>query len=100
MTRRLSSSPNYVSLWIDHPAVGCGWRTYVVVYRGRIRMRLVCVATMEAINLTRVEFEAAQPKQPLFYRSRLEARMRANAADFAASKSVLQKAITAIKEAA
>lgn len=57
-----SSSDKAVSLWIDHQAVGCGERCFLVVKRGRKWVRLLYAPTLTLLNVERAAFEAARPQ--------------------------------------
>lgn len=43
----------YLSLYLDHPKVGCGWRAYLVLKEGHKWTRLFCTETAEALTLPR-----------------------------------------------
>lgn len=50
-----------ISLYLDHPKVGCGWRRYVVLTVGPKWARLVSAETAEAIRIPAKELATGRP---------------------------------------
>jgi putative component of toxin-antitoxin plasmid stabilization module len=40
-----------VSLYLDHPKVGCGWRIYLVAKEGRKWVKLIAIGTAETVTV-------------------------------------------------
>lgn len=70
--------PQYLRLWIDHPKVGCGWRSYLVVREGRKWTRLLCTETAESLMLSEGEWAPIKNRsvQLPFKRTRVARRLR------------------------
>ena len=49
-----------VAMWLDHPAVGCGERCFLVAKVGRKWVRLLYPATLATVALDRTAFERAR----------------------------------------
>lgn len=65
----------YLSLYLDHPKVGCGWRSYLVVKEGRIHARLVYAATGESLTVPKTAITHGRdlPLKPTRMAKRLRA---------------------------
>ena len=76
----------YVELYLDHPAVGCGWRRYLVLRLGPKWVRIICTENAEALSISRIAFLPRQPTFPV-KRTRLARRLKAIAADYGKASS-------------
>lgn len=66
-----------ISLYLDHPKVGCGWRRYLVLQQGRIHARIICMENAEALKIPATTL--ATGKIEPFQRTRAVKRLRATA---------------------
>lgn len=55
------SAPRAISLYLDHPKVGCGWRSYLVLKEGRKWATLLCTETAEDLRLPLADLKAGRP---------------------------------------
>lgn len=86
-------APQYVELWLDHPAVGCGWRRYLVLRAGPKWVRLICTETAEALTIPRKHYK---PRPVPLKRTRVARRLRKTAITFGLSSSSAVRAALAI----
>lgn len=47
----VSPAIEYLTLYLDHPKVGCGYRRFLVLKKGRVEAKLLCVETAESLSL-------------------------------------------------
>ncbi len=59
------AAPRFVSLWLDHAAVGCGVRTFLVLREGRKWVRLLYWPTFACLTVAREQFERDAGVPPL-----------------------------------
>ncbi len=74
----------YVSLYLDHRAVGCGWHRYLVVRLGPKWVRLISTENADAITIARKDF---QPKVIEGKPTRLARRLQDVARDYGLEES-------------
>lgn len=55
------SAPQHLSLYLDHPKVGCGWRAYLVLKEGRKHARILCTETAEAFTVPVLTLKSGRP---------------------------------------
>jgi hypothetical protein len=46
--------------WLDHPKLGCGERSFVVVRAGRTRLRLLATASLRFVTVARGDLTRVQ----------------------------------------
>lgn len=51
----------YLSLYLDHAKVGCGWRGYLVLKVGRIHARVICAETAESFSIPKKDLAHGRP---------------------------------------
>lgn len=66
-----------VRLYLDHPKVGCGWRSYLVVDVGRVWAKVICTENAEPLKIPVTDL--AHGKIEDFKPRRLAKRLKANA---------------------
>jgi hypothetical protein len=89
----------YVRLYLDHPIIGCGYREFLVLKRGRKWVRLLCISIFDAVTLPQSLFTSMTMTALPFKKGRLEARVRENARLYAARNGLLQEAVRVVKKA-
>lgn len=55
-------SVQYVTLYLDHPKVGCGYRRFLVLKVGRKEVRLLCVESAESLKVPVADLKFAKPE--------------------------------------
>lgn len=63
-----------ISLYLDHPTVGCGWRQYLVLEVGRKFARLICTENAEPMKIDATLLRSAKAVE--FKPRRLAKRLR------------------------
>jgi hypothetical protein len=89
----------YLSLYLDHPKVGCGWRSYLILKEGRKWTRLLCTETAEAMTLSRKDADKLiKEGKPLVLKpTRLAKRIRAVAKTYNIDTQDIKAALTLLK---
>ncbi len=78
------SAGSYVSLYLDHRAVGCGWHRYLVLRLGPKWVRLISTENAEAFTIARKDFA---PTPVDLKPTRLARRLRGIAQDYGLEKT-------------
>lgn len=83
-------SPICQRLWLMHPALGAGWRDYLVLRIGPKWVRVIEIGTMTSATVARKDYDsAARYQQPAFYQpARLARRLRRNAKTFGSNAEI------------
>lgn len=55
------ANPIFVQLWLDHPAIGCGYRRFLILQRGRKWAKIFDPFTLCAASIPIAELAAATP---------------------------------------
>lgn len=86
-----------LSLNIDNRKLGCGWRDFLVLKVGRKWVSLLAIGSMDKITMSVREYEELAPsaRELKVRRSKLNKRLRVNAATYGASDALLREAIAA-----
>lgn len=88
----------YLSLYLDHPKVGCGWRNYLVLKRGRIHARLLATESADALTVNVADLAHGRP-QPV-KKTRLAKRIRATALTYGCpDSSAVKTALSLLRSA-
>lgn len=84
LAQALPGPGSYVSLYLDHRAVGCGWHRYIVLRLGSKWVRLISTESASAITIARKDFN---PTQLELKATRIGRRLKAIAQDYGLEKS-------------
>lgn len=84
----------HISLYLDHPKVGCGWRPYIVLKSGRLWASLLATETAERIKIPVGLLKTGRPLP--VKRTRMARRLREVARTYGEQDSVAVKDALAV----
>lgn len=92
----MQTNTRVLSIYLDHPKVGCGWRRFLVVKEGKKYATVICLENAEPLKLDMKELCSGKPIE--FKPRRVEKRLRATARIYAREDSwAVKDAIKALK---
>lgn len=84
-----------ISLYLDHPKVGCGWRSYLVLTVGPKWVRLLSTETAETIKVPASELRFAREEK--IKPSRALRRLRKVAATYGVDTEAVKEALSGLR---
>ncbi len=86
----------FLSMYLDQPKVGSGWRHYLVLKQGRLHARILCVENAQALKVSVAELSHGKPET--FKARKLAKRIRTNARTYHKEDSLgVKEAVTLLR---